>query len=125
MSPLKAVEEFGEQLVRICQTNLPPKRLHKPKRSLLWWDADVRSARSQKNRLISLLKKCSPIERTALRVQLEAATSHYRRLIITKGQLHWRAITKTVGLDRIYNFLCSLSRTPPKPLCGPEELLLS
>lgn len=120
-----AVEEFGEQLVKICCDNLPPKRLHKRKRSLLWRDADVRSARASKNRLISRLKNCSTIERSTVCDQLEAAVSHYRCLIVTKGQLHWRAITKTVGSDRIYNLLRSLVRPNFKPLFGHDELLLS
>lgn len=127
VTPSAAIGKFGERLLQLCVNTLPHKRRPRPKRSLLWWDDEVRSARAHKNRLISRLKNCTSGDRFSLNEQLKMARLQYRSLIIKKGPLHWRAFMRSVGLGRIYGVLRSLGRPPIpiKPLCGPDELPLA
>lgn len=110
-SPTDKVDSFNKTLLQLCESFLPPRRPPKQKRGLLWWDSEVRKARSTKNRLSKQLKHCESEQQClTVKVQLKAAKDEYRRLLVTKGRFHWREFVKTVNLDRIYGLLRSLSR---------------
>lgn len=129
-SPETLVSEFNNRMLAACDKTLSSCMPLKPKRSILWWDREVRAARSLKNRAVKNFQKAknglSEFARLQAKNLMLEARENYRKLIVKKGPIYWKSFTASLAGRDVYQVLKRLdkSHAPVKPMLSPNGELV-